>query len=82
MITGTVMTLATVVAKTPMEASLESPPNLVVNMGVVDADGIAACNTMMARDKGVSESKRPVTNNAKIGIIINLHNTINDMAVL
>jgi hypothetical protein len=41
MIMGTVMTLAMVEAKTPIDANLESPPKRVVNIGVVDAEGIA-----------------------------------------
>lgn len=76
------MTLATVVAKTPTEASRGSPPNLVVKMVVVDADGIAACSTIMARVRGVREGMKPVTKSAKMGMITSLHSTINNMALL
>lgn len=39
---GTVIMLNKVVKNTPLAASSVSPPNLSVNMGVVDAEGIAA----------------------------------------
>jgi hypothetical protein len=70
------------VAKTPAEASCESPPNLVVNMGLVEADGMADCNTIIARDKGESVPIRPVTINANAGIIISLHSIIKQSAFL
>ena len=82
MIMGTVITLAMVVAKTPTEASRESPPKRVVKIGVVDAEGIADCSTIMARHKGVSEGIKPVMKSAKIGIITNLHKTISSIESL
>ena len=48
---GMVMMLQAVVANTPAAASCESPPNLVVNIGVVEADGIADCKTIMGNGK-------------------------------
>ncbi len=39
---GTLITLKAVVTNTPIDANFESPPKRVVNMGVVEADGIAA----------------------------------------
>ncbi len=79
---GMVMMLQAVVANTPAEASCESPPKRVVNIGVVEADGIADCKTIIARTKGESAPKRPVTSNTMVGIIINLHSTIKARALL
>ena len=79
---GMVIMLQIVVANTPAEASCESPPNRVVNIGVVEADGIEDCKTMIALTKGGSEPNRPVINNARLGIIINLHNIINAIGFL
>lgn len=74
---GIVMMVQIWVANTPAEARCGSPPNLVVNIGVVEADGIADCKTIIARVKGGRKPNKPVIKNASVGIIINLHNTIN-----
>ena len=69
---GIVITLKICVTKTLTEANCESPPNLVVNMGVVEADGMADCRTMTARESGERKPKRPVTNKTKAGTNISL----------
>ena len=79
---GTVIILQAVVANTPAEASCESPPNLVVNRGVVEAEGIADCRTIIARTKGGSQPNKPVTNNATAGTTISLHRITRIMGFL
>ena len=79
---GMVTMLQAVVAKTPAEASWGSPPNFAVNMGAVEADGMADCKTIIARTRGESPSNRPVIINARVGTIISLHKIINASVLL
>ena len=79
---GTVIMLEICVAKTPAAASWLSPPNLLIKMGVVDADGIADCRTMMARASGERKPHKPVIKSARPGTSISLHNTISKIGFL
>lgn len=74
---GTVKILQICVAKTPAEANCESPPNLLVKIGVVEAEGMADWRTITARERGERKPQKPVTIKIRPGMTISLHNTIN-----
>ena len=63
-----------VVKKTPRAATSASPPNFLANMGVVEAEGIAACITIIAVNIPGKPSKLLMNKMAKAGIRISRQN--------
>ena len=62
-----VMMLQVVVANTPAEASCESPPNLVVNIGVVEAEGHEVEPGTHVRAPKISDLERPLESGSTVG---------------
>ena len=64
-----------VVKNTPLAASSVSPPNLLVSMGAVDAEGIAACSTIITASILGKPPKTLINKIARAGIRRSRQNT-------
>ena len=73
--------LTSVVKNTPCDANSVSPPKRFVKIDVLDADGIAACNKIIAFEIGESPLKKKIMQSAIAGIKIRRHNTKIDIAL-